>query len=72
MEEYRIIKIEDMGDTVVKLQQLLNKVGYCLDETGIFDKMTEMCVADFQRKNGLMVDRIVGPNTWKKLYELTK
>ena len=72
MEEYRIIKIEDMGDAVVKLQQLLNKVGYCLDENGIFDKMTEMCVADLQRKNGLTVDRIVGPETWKKIYELAK
>lgn len=34
---------------------------------GYFGPMTESAVRDWQRKNGLAVDGIVGPNTWASL-----
>ena len=61
------IKKEATGSDVVLLQQLLNKWGYKVDETGIFDDQTDIMVRDFQRKNKLEVDGIVGKFTWGKL-----
>jgi hypothetical protein len=61
------IKKEATGSDVVLLQQLLNKWGYKVDETGIFDEQTDIIVRDFQRKNKLDVDGIVGKFTWGKL-----
>ena len=54
------IKLRSMGSDVVLLQQLLNKWGYKVDETGLFDEQTDIMVRDFQRKNKLAVDGIVG------------
>lgn len=34
---------------------------------GIFGKQTEQAVKDFQEAEGLVVDGIIGPNTWKAL-----
>lgn len=56
------------GDEVADLQMLLNsKYGYKLDIDGDFGSKTESAVKDFQRKQGLTVDGIVGPKTWKAL-----
>lgn len=38
-----------------------------LREDGIFGPLTDEAVREFQRKNGLTVDGIVGPKTWDKL-----
>ena len=58
-----------MGSDVVLLQQLLNKWGYKVDETGLFDEKTDIMVRNFQRKNKLTVDGIVGKGTWSKLQD---
>jgi len=63
------IKLRSMGSDVVLLQQLLNKWGYKVDETGLFDEQTDIMVRDFQRKNKLAVDGIVGKGTWSKLQD---
>lgn len=55
------------GDLVLELQKLLNKAGSHLVEDGIFGGGTQSAVRAFQRKNGLVVDGIVGPKTWGKL-----
>ena len=60
------IKLRSMGSDVVLLQQLLNKWGYKVDETGLFDEQTDIMVRDFQRKNKLAVDGIVGKGTCSK------
>lgn len=49
------------------LQLTLSKAGYDLEPDGIFGKKTERAVLDFQRKNGLVADGIVGQKTWVKL-----
>jgi peptidoglycan hydrolase-like protein with peptidoglycan-binding domain len=52
---------------VKAIQHLLNQHGYSLSADGIFGSGTDAAVKDFQSKNGLGVDGIVGPNTWGKL-----
>lgn len=52
------------GSDVSELQRLLNQNGYTLTEDGIFGQKTLAAVKDYQKKNGLTVDGIVGPNTW--------
>ncbi len=50
------------GEQVKLLQKALN-----LYPDGIFGKLTEEAVKDFQEENGLVADGIVGPKTWAKL-----
>ena len=53
--------------TVTELQKLLNNNGYSLDTDGIFGEKTQAAVKDYQGKNGLQVDGIVGSKTWGAL-----
>ena len=55
------------GSEVKKLQTILNNNGYSLDVDGKFGSKTQAAVEDYQRKNKLAVDGIVGVNTWGKL-----
>ena len=55
------------GDDVKELQQYLNNNGYSLNVDGDFGNNTLSAVKDYQQKNGLDVDGIVGDNTWGKL-----
>ena len=55
-----------MISNVVKLLQEKLKVG----SDGIFGPQTLRVVKDFQSKNGLVADGIVGKNTWSKLLNL--
>jgi len=50
-------------DSVVLLQSLLIKAGYDIAADGAFGPMTEAAVKDFQQKNKLVVDGIVGQKT---------
>ncbi len=51
------------NDSVKLLQRRLNECGYRLTVDGFFGAKTEAAVMDFQRR-GLLVDGIVGPQTW--------
>lgn len=56
------------GDEVADLQMILNsKFGYKLDIDGDFGSKTETAVKDFQSKQGLTADGVVGAKTWKAL-----
>jgi len=55
----RTLKKGCRGDDVRKLQRALK-----LYEDGIFGKLTEEAVKQFQSKYGLVADGIVGPHTW--------
>ena len=65
-----LIKIGDTGEIVKTIQSLLIKNGYNLGKNGIdgiFGKNTQKFVLDFQIKNGLKNDGIVGYKTLEKL-----
>ena len=54
------------------LQQRLIQLGFSCGSAGadgIFGKGTTNAVVAFQRANGLTADGIVGPNTWKKIFQ---
>ena len=55
------------GSDAKKVQTILNDIGYTLVEDGIYGEKTEAAVKDFQEKNNLAVDGIVGNNTWAAL-----
>ena len=55
------------GDDVVQLQKTLNDRGYQLDTDGIFGDKTRAAVKDYQSRNNLASDGIVGSNTWGSL-----
>ena len=55
------------GSDVTELQKLLNQNGYSLTEDGVFGTKTQNAVEDYQQKNNLGVDGIVGTNTWSAL-----
>ena len=67
-----LIKEGDKGDKIKDLQTKLNQLGYKLAVDGIFGNATETAIKDFQRKNGLVDDGIVGEKTWNKLLEVLK
>lgn len=56
------------------IQWMINNcgMGYNIKENGIFDDVTLGAVYDFQKKNDLVVDGIVGNNTRTKLKQLVK
>ena len=56
-------------ECVKDLQGKLNRKGYNLVIDGIVGDYTLAAIKDFQRKNGLVVDGIAGPATFKKLDE---
>ena len=59
-----VISQGDRGNTVKTIQQKLKNWGYYKGSVdGIFGKQTLEAVKYFQRKNGLVVDGIVGPKT---------
>ena len=62
-----ILRRGSQGKDVKYLQQRLNLVSFSLKIDGIFGMRTEAAVKEFQKKNGLVVDGIVGPQTWSTL-----
>ncbi len=69
---YKTIQYGSSGEEVKKLQKELNKYGYKLDVDGQFGSKTQSAVKDYQKKNNLSVDGIVGNNTWGSLTAKSK
>lgn len=61
------LQFGDQGEDVRILQELLKVHGYSLQASGKFDNVTSQIVKDFQKKNKLGVDGIVGSATMQKL-----
>jgi murein L,D-transpeptidase YcbB/YkuD len=59
------------GGPVFVLQALLWKLGYNISIDGYFGPQTQAAVIDFQKKHGLAVDGITGPNTWNTMISVT-
>ena len=64
---YRQVGYGSTGSAVSKLQTVLNEHGYDLAVDGIFGEKTRAAVRDYQQKNGLKLDGIVGKETWGSL-----
>ncbi len=65
-----LIRSGDGGETVERIQELLQKAGIPLEKHGIDGKFgieTRNAVVEFQKQNNLDVDGIVGPQTIKEL-----
>lgn len=54
-------------DYIKDIQNKLNKVGYALDVDGSRGPKTQTAVKDFQKKQGLVVDGLPGPQTKARL-----
>ena len=67
MATYNQLSYGSKGSEVTELQKLLNQNGYTLDTDGNFGPKTQAAVKDYQQKNNLSVDGIVGTNTWGAL-----
>ena len=67
MANYSQVSYGSKGSSVTELQKLLNQNGYNLSVDGDFGTKTQAAVKDYQQKNGLAVDGIVGTNTWGAL-----
>ncbi|GGZ17405.1 peptidoglycan-binding protein [Echinicola pacifica] len=66
----RMIKYRSRGPEVRLLEEILQKMGYDLYVSDYFGKDTHEAIMDFQRKNSLVVDGIVGIKSWSKLLAL--
>ena len=66
--EEDVLKKGDSGNAVKVMQERLKELGYFKSTcTGYYGTITVDAVKDFQQKNGLTVDGIVGSATLKKL-----
>jgi peptidoglycan hydrolase-like protein with peptidoglycan-binding domain len=63
----QILRIGSTGHDVAIAQGLLNVNGYELESDGIFGPKTDAATRRCQSDHGLMVDGIVGPDTWQVL-----
>lgn len=59
------------GEDVRTAQTMLNLAGFITGIDGIFGSATDSAVRAFQSKYGLVVDGIVGSNTWNALSAVT-
>lgn len=63
----KTLKRGNMGTEVVKLQKCLMSLGYPIELWGTFEDSTFRAVCDFQYKNKLLVDGVVGKHTRDRL-----
>lgn len=63
----RFLALGSYGEDVKTVQAALNNSGYKLTVDGIYGKNTEAAVKDYQSKNGLAADGVIGPKTTAKL-----
>lgn len=63
------LMLGERGDTVTRVQELLRKYGYLSGSnvTGYYGEVTERAVKNFQTRNGLTSDGLVGVQTMAKL-----
>lgn len=62
------LQMGSSGSRVRQIQEALNKQGYGLKVDGIYGSATKKAVQQYQKKNKLGVDGIVGDQTWNSLF----
>jgi N-acetylmuramoyl-L-alanine amidase len=67
----RLYRLNDSGEAVRDIQDRLEALGYPTgpDHRGEYGEGTVAAVNRFQESRGLRVDGIVGPESWRALYE---
>ncbi len=67
----RLYRAGDAGEPIRDIQDRLSALGHPCDSDarGEFGKATDDTVRGFQSERGLNTDGIVGPDTWRALYE---
>lgn len=68
----RTLSLGDRGKEVADIQQRLHTLGFELGGEGLdgfFGPHTAQALRTFQQRRGLLVDGIVGDNTWRELVE---
>jgi N-acetylmuramoyl-L-alanine amidase len=67
----RLYTVGDQGPAVRDIQDRLSALGFepGADQRAVFAVGTREAVTAFQKAKGLDADGIVGPNTWRSLYE---
>jgi len=65
----KLLKYYTKSPEVLTLCELLYKLGYNIKISDSFSLQVDAAVKDFQRKNALVVDGIVGMKTWQVLLE---
>lgn len=62
------MKLNDRGEAVTNLQQMLRALGHYNDAYGnVFNTATQKAVKEFQKAHALTVDGVVGKKTWRLL-----
>ncbi|WP_215225662.1 N-acetylmuramidase domain-containing protein [Echinicola shivajiensis] len=61
------LRYRSRGPEVQYLEEILSGLGYDIIVSNYFDMKTHEAVMDFQKKNDLVVDGIVGIKTWTKI-----
>ena len=56
---YQQVGYGSKGENVKKLQNLLNRQGYALDEDGVFGTKMQAAVKNYQKKNKLNLDKYI-------------
>ena len=67
----RLYRLGDQGPAVADIRERMAALGFdsAGDPDGVFDDATKRAVIEFQKARGLDADGIVGPDTWRSLYE---
>jgi N-acetylmuramoyl-L-alanine amidase len=66
----KLIREGDRSSEVADVQARLRALGIALDdEWGIFGSSTKQAVRAFQQRRGILVDGLVGPESWLELVE---
>lgn len=62
-----VVRFGDRGPQVRRMQTLLSRKGHSIPADGRFDQSTLNALRKFQAANGLTVDGVCGPATWRLL-----
>ena len=65
----KTLRYRSRGKDVHLLEEILVDLGYTVVISNYFGKDSHKAVMDFQKKNNLVIDGIVGSKTWSKIIE---
>lgn len=65
----KTVKFRSRGPEVLFLNEMLEKLGYEVYVSESFKTDTDIAIRDFQKRNDLIIDGVVGLKTWTKLIE---